>query len=99
MLSGKLTFVRFLGHALCRFKNQLANGHPRSQFDVHRTVVDHLELYRADKACVNRWRGDMDAETEAGEGGVRIRHATVYRTARRLFSGEVYYRPSKLAAE
>jgi 2-methylaconitate cis-trans-isomerase PrpF len=36
------------------------------------------------------------AEAETGPGGVRIRHATVYRTARRLFQGEVLYqaRPS-----
>ncbi len=33
------------------------------------------------------------AEAETGPEGVRIRHATVYRTARRLFQGEVLYRP------
>ena len=32
------------------------------------------------------------ADVEAGRGGVHIRHATVYRTARRLFQGEVLYR-------
>ena len=34
----------------------------------------------------------VDAETEGGPDGTVVRHATVYRTARRLFSGEVYYR-------
>ena len=32
------------------------------------------------------------AEMEAGRDGVHIHHATVYRTARRLFQGEVLYR-------
>ena len=32
------------------------------------------------------------AEVETGQGGVHIRQATVYRTARRLFQGEVLYR-------
>ena len=42
------------------------------------------------------------AEVETGEGGVHIRQATVYRTARRLFQGEVLYRvaaSSRLAAQ
>lgn len=41
----------------------------------------------------------VDAETEIRPGGVHIRHATVYRTARRLFTGEVYYRALPRAAE
>ena len=34
------------------------------------------------------------ADVGTGEDGVHIRHATVYRTARRLFQGEVLYRSS-----
>jgi 2-methylaconitate cis-trans-isomerase PrpF len=34
----------------------------------------------------------VDAETDPEAEGVLVRHATVYRTARRLFTGEVYYR-------
>lgn len=41
----------------------------------------------------------VDAETEIAAGAVLVRHATVYRTARRLFTGEVYYRIPKQAAE
>lgn len=41
----------------------------------------------------------VDADTEMRPGGVHIRHATVYRTARRLFTGEVYYRHLPRAAE
>lgn len=41
----------------------------------------------------------VDAETEIAAGAVLVRHATVYRTARRLFTGEVYYRIPKRAAE
>ncbi|HYZ62677.1 MAG TPA: PrpF domain-containing protein, partial [Acetobacteraceae bacterium] len=42
----------------------------------------------------------VDAETEPAPDGVHVRHATVYRTARRLFTGEVYYRaPLRQAAE
>ena len=41
----------------------------------------------------------VDAEAETRPGGVHIRHATVYRTARRLFTGEVFYRPLPRAAE
>jgi hypothetical protein len=42
----------------------------------------------------------VDAEMESRPGEVRVRHATVYRTARRLFTGEVYYRaPLQRAAE
>ena len=37
----------------------------------------------------------VDAETDAEAKGVHVRHATVYRTARRLFTGEVYYRRLK----
>ncbi len=37
----------------------------------------------------------VDAETDPEAGGVLVRHATVYRTARRLFTGEVYYRHPK----
>ena len=36
------------------------------------------------------------AEVETGQDGVHIRHATVYRTARRLFQGEVLYRSPAL---
>ena len=43
----------------------------------------------------------VDAAVETRPGGVHIRHATVYRTARRLFQGEVLYRtpaaPAQLA--
>ena len=41
----------------------------------------------------------VDAETEARGNAVHVRHATVYRTARRLFSGEVFYRALPQAAE
>ncbi|MDT7951583.1 MAG: PrpF domain-containing protein [Acetobacteraceae bacterium] len=41
----------------------------------------------------------VDADVEPLAGGVHIRHATVYRTARRLFTGEVFYRALPLAAE
>jgi len=41
----------------------------------------------------------VDAETEVAAGATLVRHATVYRTARRLFTGEVYYRIPKQAAE
>jgi 2-methylaconitate cis-trans-isomerase PrpF len=44
---------------------------------------------------------DADVET-LPSGGISVRHATVYRTARRLFQGEVLYRapaPARLAAE
>jgi 2-methylaconitate cis-trans-isomerase PrpF len=34
----------------------------------------------------------VDAETDPEAKGVLVRYATVYRTARRLFTGEVYYR-------
>jgi 2-methylaconitate cis-trans-isomerase PrpF len=34
----------------------------------------------------------VDAETDPEADGVHVRHATVYRTARRLFTGEVLYR-------
>ena len=34
----------------------------------------------------------VDAETDPEAESVHVRHATVYRTARRLFTGEVYYR-------
>ena len=44
----------------------------------------------------------VDAAVETRPAGVHIRHATVYRTARRLFQGEVLYRapavPAQLAA-
>ena len=44
----------------------------------------------------------VDAAVETRPEGVHIRHATVYRTARRLFQGEVLYRapaaPAQLAA-
>jgi len=44
----------------------------------------------------------VDAAVEARPEGVHVRHATVYRTARRLFQGEVLYRlpadPARLAA-
>ena len=44
----------------------------------------------------------VDAAVETRPAGVHIRHATVYRTARRLFQGEVLYRappvPARLAA-
>ncbi len=39
----------------------------------------------------------VDAEAETRPGGVHIRHATVYRTARRLFTGEVFSRLSGAA--
>ena len=39
----------------------------------------------------------VDADVETGDASVRVRQATVYRTARRLFQGEVLYRaPAKL---
>lgn len=41
----------------------------------------------------------VDAETEIAAGAILVRHATVYRTARRLFTGEVYYRIPMQAAE
>ena len=45
----------------------------------------------------------VDAGVETRPEGVHIRHATVYRTARRLFQGEVLYRappaPPAAAAE
>lgn len=41
----------------------------------------------------------VDADVETREDGVHVRQATVYRTARRLFQGEVLYRaPRALAA-
>lgn len=40
----------------------------------------------------------VDAETVTTPDGVEVRHATVYRTARRLFSGEVFYRAPQAAA-
>ncbi len=42
----------------------------------------------------------VDAGVEDRPDGIHVRHATVYRTARRLFQGEVLYRaPARLAAE
>jgi len=66
-LSRKLPFVRLLRHSLCALKNELANCHSRTQFDLHWSVIDHLKLNRTGESCVDRRRGYVYSEAQTGQ--------------------------------